>query len=112
MQTVFNWLHRLGFKYEPRRKNYYVDAHEKPKVKLYRAKFTKHYLELEKRMFCWVQLKESEAEELEIINTVKGYSYLSDDGVQMIEYHVDDHDLLADRLHNWEETSACTFHKG
>ena len=25
-----------------------------------------------------------------------GYSYLSDDGIQMVEFHVDDHDFLHD----------------
>ncbi len=26
----------------------------------------------------------------------KGYSYLSDDGIEMVEFHVDDHDFLHD----------------
>ncbi len=30
LETVYRWLDRLGFKYEPRKKGYYVDNHENP----------------------------------------------------------------------------------
>jgi hypothetical protein len=36
--TVYRWLQRLGFRYEPRRKGYYVDGHEKPATIEYRKK--------------------------------------------------------------------------
>jgi hypothetical protein len=28
--TIYNWMKLLGFKYEPRRNDYYVDGHERP----------------------------------------------------------------------------------
>ena len=35
MATIYNWMRRLGFKYGPRTKVYYVDSHEKPETKAY-----------------------------------------------------------------------------
>ncbi len=37
--TIYKWLKLLGFRYEPRRKGYYVDGHEKPKTTSYRNKY-------------------------------------------------------------------------
>ena len=34
--TIFRWMKALGFKYEVRRKIYYVHGHEKPEMKKYR----------------------------------------------------------------------------
>ena len=30
IKTVQKWMNKIGFKYEPRRKTYYVDMHEAP----------------------------------------------------------------------------------
>ena len=49
--TVYRYLVLLGFKYKTRMKGYYVDGHERPATILYRDKFNKRYLELERRMF-------------------------------------------------------------
>jgi hypothetical protein len=50
-----HWLTKLSiprcllrFKYEPRKKCYYVDGHEKPETKAYRKKFVKCYFEYER----------------------------------------------------------------
>jgi hypothetical protein len=43
--TVYKWTKCLGFKYETRRKGYYVDGHEKPSTVEYRSKFVKRYLQ-------------------------------------------------------------------
>ena len=45
--TVYHWLKVLGYKYEVRKKCYYVDNHEKPETKLYRKKWTERYLKYE-----------------------------------------------------------------
>ena len=50
MSTVQRWLHLLGFKYELRKKSYYVDGHEKPATIQYRHDFCKRYLGYEQRM--------------------------------------------------------------
>jgi hypothetical protein len=36
--TIFRWMAQLGFKYETRRKIYYVDGHEKTEIRKYRKK--------------------------------------------------------------------------
>jgi hypothetical protein len=43
--TIYRWMCLLGFKYEPQKKCYYVDGHEKPETKAYRKKFVKRYFE-------------------------------------------------------------------
>jgi hypothetical protein len=37
--TVYRWMVCLGFKYEIRRKGYYVDGHEKPATIEYHRQF-------------------------------------------------------------------------
>jgi hypothetical protein len=37
--TIYLWMRLLGFKYEPQKKCYYVDGHEKPETKAYRKNF-------------------------------------------------------------------------
>ena len=37
--TIYHWMIHLGFKYEPRKKGYYVDSHEKPATIAYRWAF-------------------------------------------------------------------------
>jgi hypothetical protein len=47
LETVYHWLDHLGFKYEARKKGYYVDNHEKPETVAYRRHFVKCYLKFE-----------------------------------------------------------------
>jgi hypothetical protein len=68
----------LGFKYEPRKKGYYVDDHEKPATIEYRNSFVKQYLTYERQMYCWIQLTAEESKEMETKNLVtqnNGYKY-------------------------------------
>jgi len=39
--TICHWLKKLGFVYEPRKKGYYVDRHEKPLTDEYQNNFIK-----------------------------------------------------------------------
>ena len=39
--TIYRWLKKLGFVYEPRKKGYYVDGHEKPSTVEYQNNFVK-----------------------------------------------------------------------
>ncbi len=52
--TTYRWMLHLGFRYETRRKGYYVDGHEKKATVEYRWDFCKRYLLLESQMFCWI----------------------------------------------------------
>ena len=56
LSTVYRWLERLGFKYEPRKKCYYVDGHEKPNTIAYQEKYVKRYLQRKILMHQWIQL--------------------------------------------------------
>ena len=93
IQTVYNWMIKLGFRYEPRKKSYYVDTHETPENVKYRAQFIRRYFEYEIRSFRWVSIPKSEA--LKMIEKGElekelGYHY-TQNGIDYIEYHVDDH---------------------
>ena len=56
----------LGFKYQPRRKTYYVDGHEKPEVLVaHRKVHNNTYISDEIRCFRWIQLEEKDVEQLE-----------------------------------------------
>lgn len=56
MRTVYKWMEHLGFRYQPRKKCYYVDGHEKTEVIAYRRNFVRRYFKQEQRMFRWIQL--------------------------------------------------------
>jgi hypothetical protein len=82
----------LGFKYEPRKKGYYVDGHEKPATIEYRNSFVKQYLTYERQMYCWIQLTAEESKEMEtkgLVTQNNGYKYKNKVGDNMVEYHVD-----------------------
>jgi hypothetical protein len=90
--TVYRWLQKLGFKYEPRRKGYYVDGHEKPATIEYRKKFVSRYLQYERRAHRWIQIPLQEATQLEmkrLIPKSSGYRYTDEEGKDMVEFHVD-----------------------
>ena len=57
IDTVYRWMRLLGFKYETRKKHFYVDTHNKPEVAKDRdERFSPEYLQRELRMYRWVQL--------------------------------------------------------
>jgi hypothetical protein len=39
ISTVYRWMRVLGFKYEVRKKGFYIDGHEKPATLEYRKKY-------------------------------------------------------------------------
>jgi hypothetical protein len=96
--TIYKWICNIGFKYEVRRKCYYVDTHEKPENRRFRKNFAKEYLQMEKRMHRWIQMSVQDYDHLlcrlertkQEVNT-NGYRYNNVDNVEMIEFHVDDH---------------------
>jgi DNA-binding transcriptional regulator YhcF (GntR family) len=101
LETVYRWLDRLGFKYEARKKGYYVDNHEKPETVAYRRHFIKRYLKYEFRMFRWIQLsleKVKAMEENEEIDEGLGHRYQNSENKDMVEFHVDQHPSFQDEV--------------
>lgn len=103
-ETVLSWMHTLGFVYKPRKKSYFVDAHEREDVVKDRHAFIKEFLDLEFRMHRWIQLEEDDGA-LQImygdtLTEEEGHKYISDDGITMIEFHVDDHKMLTELANN------------
>jgi hypothetical protein len=104
LSTVSSWIKKLGFSYEPRKKNYYVDGHEKQATVAYRWKFIERYLERERKMYRWIQVTETEVHELEDKNLIprdSGYKYNHpESGERMREYHVDTCNLFQERMND------------
>ncbi|CAJ1943688.1 unnamed protein product [Cylindrotheca closterium] len=123
--TVYRWMRRLRYKYEVRKKCYYVDNHEKPENKRYRKKFIKRYLTLELRVYRWIQFSDAEYNgfcsencKLEEQLKSKGFRYCNDDPknctltTDRIEFHVDDHNkfwkkMLNDKVKFGRNMSVC-----
>ena len=93
MTTVARWMHACGFKYKKREKHYFVDGHQRPETIAYRPVFTKGYLDLEIRAHRWLQITLEKSIELEASKNLAincGFNYVTpDDGVAMVEYHID-----------------------
>ena len=88
--TAWRWMRALGMRYDERRKNYYVDGHERDDVVVSRWIFIRKYLQREIQMHRWVQITEKEMQKLDdnLINV--GYHYVNPDtGDSMYEFHVD-----------------------
>ena len=84
---------KLGFKFEPRRKSYYVDTHKNPENVEYRKKFITRYFDYELRSHRWYQIiKEEKMKYVDKgeLDIASGYEYVQGNDV-MYEYHVDDH---------------------
>ncbi len=104
ISTVYRWLKKLGFSYEPWHKGYFVDGHEKEATVAYRYKFIHTYFQYELRTPRWIQIPEEEAkkmEENEEIPVGVGYCYNHPViGVPMVEYHVDTHESFQKAMEN------------
>jgi hypothetical protein len=113
--TVYKWMKYLGFKYETRRKGYYVDGHEKPSTVEYRSKFVKWYLQNELHMHRWIQVTREEARKLEEDGKVaekSGYTYLNADNEPMVAYHVNDSKEFGERLKYLPFKGTLSVQKG
>jgi hypothetical protein len=54
--TVYWWMQKLGFKYEPCQKGYYINGHKKLATIEYRTQFVIRYLSYEQRAYHWIQI--------------------------------------------------------
>jgi hypothetical protein len=81
----------LGFRYDTRRKSFYVDGHERDDVVANRKEFCKRYLtEYEPRCKRWVQLSVVEANTIKDLDLRFGYTYFNIFAdKQMVEFHID-----------------------
>ena len=66
--TAWSWMRSLGMRYCDRKKNFYVDGHERKDVVMSRWKFMGKYLSREIRMHRWTQITEEEPELLNKCN--------------------------------------------
>ena len=107
--TVYRWIRRLGFKYQVRKKCYYVDTHEKPENQRYRKDFIRQYRKLEMRMHRWIQFTIQEFETICATNPTlreelnsPGFCYDPEGSGSNthIEFHVDDHSLFQATTNN------------
>ena len=105
--TIQQWMHRLGFKYEGRKKTYYVDSHEKPENVAYRSSFLERYFLYEIRAYRWLSLSLEESNKLvedKQMSDCVGYKYtqVENDGSTntYVEYHVDDHPTFLEKCSN------------
>jgi hypothetical protein len=99
--TMARWMHACGFRYKKREKHYFVDGHERPETIAYRPVFTKKYLAYEVRAHRWIQITLDESNALVLegnITADSGYCYKTDDGIDMVEYHVDASYIFDERL--------------
>ena len=96
-RTVNNWMLLLGFKYSPRKKNYYNDKHESIENVTYRHLFIKRYFEYELLSHRWIQLPVSEYNRLVNKGEIfcgKGHIYKNENEDTYIEFHMDDSEYL------------------
>jgi hypothetical protein len=94
--TVLNWMNVLGYKYDRIMKHCFNDKHEDKTNVLYCNDFIKRYFGYERRCFPWIQIKKEEAADMKVHKDY-GYSYTTDEGKDMVEYHVDDCEELFQR---------------
>ena len=69
-----------------------MDGQERPETIAYRPIFTNKYLSFELRTHRWIQITKVDSKLLESNGDIAencGFYYNTDDGVEMVEYHVD-----------------------
>ena len=95
INTMHDWMKKLGFNYSPRKKTYYVDTHESVENVAYRAKFIDRYFGYELLAHRWHSITKEERNEMVKTGQVSndsGYKYYDVTlEMAMYEYHVDDH---------------------
>ena len=63
LSTIYRWMDTLGFKYNERKKCYYVDNHESEENVTYRNGFLTRYFTYELRSHRWIQILSRNGEE-------------------------------------------------
>jgi hypothetical protein len=82
---------------------FFVDSHKRPNVVFHRNQICKDYLSTKHEPRChrWIQVTKETVEQWKHKRLPSNFnavanrnSYLSDDGIEMVEFHVNDHDFL------------------
>lgn len=99
-ETIRQWMHKLGFKYEERRKCFFVDSHEREDVVRDRNAFVADSLAKDLRQHCWLQKRADDEDLVKLyedgqLNRNQGYRF-ERGGEEWIEFHVDDHKSFFD----------------
>jgi hypothetical protein len=103
VSTVCQWMKCIGFKYAVRKKVYYVDGQEKPGTVEYRKHFVSQYLTYERRAYRWIQIDAKESAAIEnkgLVPRDSGYRYTTENGEEMVEYHVDSCTEFQERMNS------------
>jgi hypothetical protein len=99
LETVYCWLDQLGFKYEAKKKGFYVNNNKKPETVVCCHHFIKPYLKDEFRMFRWIHLSLEKVKVMEQnleIDEGLGYRYQNSENKDMFEFHVDQNSSFQD----------------
>jgi hypothetical protein len=91
--TIWEWMTHCGLKYKKRTQKFFVDTHESFPNWKYRKERTVRYLKRECLMHRWYQIELKEALEFEkdgLLLPGKGYRYKNEDGLGMVDLHVDE----------------------
>lgn len=99
-ETVRQWMHKLGFKYEERKKCFFVDVHEREDVVEDRNAYVEDSLAKDLRRHCWVQKRADDEDLLKLyesdqLQRHQGHKF-ERNGEEWIEFHVDDHQSFFD----------------
>jgi hypothetical protein len=65
LSTTCQWMKCLSFKFQVRKKCYYIDGHKKPATIEYLKQFIHHYLTYEWLVHHWIQVTKEESIEYE-----------------------------------------------
>ena len=100
-ETIRQWMHKIGFQFEERKKCFFVDAHEREDVVQDRNAYVKDALEQDLSRHCWIQKVADDLDLKELyekgeLKEEYGHKYIDGNGVAMIEFHVDNHKSFFD----------------
>jgi hypothetical protein len=89
--TTWRWMRLLDFKYDTRRKSFYVDGHEREDVVANRQTFCETYLtKLEPYCKRWIQCPMSKATTIKSLDIGFGHSYFDIiRNEEIVEFHID-----------------------
>jgi hypothetical protein len=113
--VVRRLVHYMGFHQDKVKKSYYVDGHENEEQQKHRREFIKKYLsDLEPYSHRWIHLTREEVNTINSSleaageNTLlhEGYSFVQD-GQEMLEFHVDDHNKLSELANDKYNFGGC-----
>ena len=96
LSTIYHWLSALGFKYQLRKKCYYVDNHESVENVRYRSAFISRYFHYELRCHRWIAIPSKDRDEMVAEGTLMeelGYRFEKNNET-FYEFHVDDHEIF------------------